>query len=72
MGSSEGGCVLSGCIERAEFLDNIKDCHFSTRNPSLESFCDFTFLFILFFTTVKKWICLKWGDFINSLYWAAT
>jgi hypothetical protein len=47
-GAFEGGYVLSGCIKRAEFLDNTKDCHFSTRNPSHESCCDFTFLFILF------------------------
>jgi len=32
----------------AEFLDNTKDWHFSTRNPSHESCCDFIFLFILF------------------------
>jgi hypothetical protein len=47
-GAFEGRYVLSGCIKRAEFLDNTKDCHFSTRNPSHESCCDFTFLFILF------------------------
>jgi len=70
-GAFEGGYVLSGCIKRAEFLDNTEDCHFSTRYPSYESYV-ILHSYLFYFYDNNNWICLKSDAFINSLYWALT
>jgi hypothetical protein len=70
-GSFERGYVVCGCIKRAEFLDNTKNCHFSTRNPSHESCCDLHSYLFCFYDN-NNWVYLKCDAFINLLCWAAT